>query len=105
VPTPNRAFAAVAARRGVDAADHEAVQRWFLEDLPNLPAEQIGEILEELLAHGRQGNASRWPTCYPEGAPLPPLDGSPPAPTPLLATGWGQWFRLLVERLLRRRGK
>jgi len=103
--TPTQVFAEVAARHGVDPADIEAVQQWFLEDLPKLPTAQIEEILEELMASHGTGDVSIETRCYPKSAPLPSLDASPPAQTPLLAARWGQILRLLLARLPRNRGK
>jgi len=105
VPTPTQAFAEVAARYGVDPSDQEAVQQWFLEDLPELPTEQIEEILEDLLASHGTGEVSTDTRCYPERAPLPTLDSSPPVQTPLFAARWGQILRLLLARLPRNRGR
>ena len=105
MPTPTQAFAEVAARHGVDPSDIEAVQQWFLEDLPKLPTAEIEEILEELLAYRETGEVHTETRCYPEGVPLPSLDISPPAQTPLFAARWGQVLRLLLARLPRNRGK
>ncbi len=103
--TPTQVFAEVAARHGVDPTDIEAVQQWFLEDLPKLPTAQIEEILEELLAYREAGEVSIETRCYPKSAPLPSLDASPPAQTPLFAARWGQVLRLLLARLPRNRGQ
>ena len=105
MPTPTQAFVAVAARHGIDPSDPEAVQRWFLEVLPDLPTEQIEEILEELVSYYATGDIRSEARSYPEGVPLPMLDESPPAPTPLLAARWREMLRILLVRLLRGRGK
>ena len=105
MPTPTQAFLDMAARHGIDPSDPEAVQHWYTVVLPTLPVEQIEEILEELL--GRNATTEDRPEsrCYPKGASLPPLDGSPPTPTPLLARRWRKLFRDLAARLTRRQRK
>jgi hypothetical protein len=85
MPTPTRAFLIVAARHGIDPSDLEAVQQWFCEDLPNLPSERIEEILEELLAYEPNGEDVSVTRHYPKDAPLPSLEESPVAATPLFA--------------------
>ena len=97
MPTPTRAFINVAARYGIDPSDLQAVQQWFCDDLPTLPIEQIEEILEELLAFEPTGEDVSEFRCYPEGVPLPSLDESPLASTPLFAAGpWKDQFRTLL---------
>ena len=82
-----------------DAADAEAVQRWFSEVLPSLPTEQIEKILEELLAYDEDGDDTSGVRYYPKGVPLPSLEESPVAPVPLLAaTPWKELIRALFVR-------
>jgi len=95
MPTPTRVFAEVAARvGGVDPEDTEAVVEWYESTLPTLPPEQIEEVLVELL--DREGlEAGPAPSCrYPESAPLPRLDDSPPVGEPRLAVLWWALRRL-----------
>jgi hypothetical protein len=99
MPTPTYVFAEVAARYGgVDAGDLEAVQHWYEETLPSLPPEKIEEILDELM--GREGLRSEGdgPRVYPKAAPLPTLDQAAPVPLPLLAGGWREFLRRLLQR-------
>lgn len=105
MPTPTRAFLNVAARHGIDPSDPEAVERWFSEDLPALPAEQIEKILEELLAYDENSEHTSGARHYPKGVPLPSLKGSPVAPTPLFAAPWKELLRTLFLRLRSRIGK
>ena len=102
MPTPTRAFLDMAARHGIDPSDPAAVQHWYTVVLPTLPIEQIEEILEELLGSDATTKDRPESRCYPEGASLPPLDGSPQAPTPLHAGRWKELFRILAARLTRR---
>ena len=99
MPTPTYVFAEVAAKYGgVDAGDMKAVQRWYEETLPSLPAGEIERILDEL-RHGEYLEVEgKCPRVYPKTAPLPTLDEAVPVPLPLLAGGWRQ----LLLRLLRR---
>ena len=101
MPTPTHIFAELAATYGgVDPTDMEAVQRFYEEMLPTLPAETIEEVLEELVTReGIEGEAPCART-YPKSAPLPTLDQAPEVPLPLLAAGW----RVFLRRLLRRHG-
>ena len=101
MPTSTRAFLDIAERHGIDPSDPAAVQHWYTVVLPTLPIEQIEEILEELLGRDATTEDRSDSRCYPEGASLPPLDGSPPAPAPLLAARWRALFRILGARLLR----
>jgi hypothetical protein len=99
MPTPTYVFAEVAARYGgVDAGDMEAVQHWYEETLPSLPPQKIEEILDELM--GREGLRSEGdgPRVYPKAAPLPTLDQAAPVPLPLLAGGWREFLRRLLQR-------
>ncbi len=105
MPTPTQAFLNVAGKHGIDPSDPQAVQRWFSEDLPALPIEQIEEILEELLAYDANGEDSPGARHYPEGIQLPLLKKSPAAPTPLLAVRWRELLRTLIGRLRDRTGK
>lgn len=105
MPTPTQAFTAVAARHGIDPSNPEAVQRWFLEVLPDLPSKDIEEILEELLAYEVTGEGNHEARFYPGGVPLPQLEESPPAHTPLLAAHWREIPLTFLVRLLRRTGE
>jgi hypothetical protein len=99
MPTPTYVFAEEAARYGgVDAGDMEAVQHWYEETLPSLPPQKIEEILDELM--GREGLRSEGdgPRVYPKAAPLPTLDQAAPVPLPLLAGGWREFLRRLLQR-------
>ena len=101
MPTPISVFTEVAARHGgVDPEDMEAVQLWYEETLPTLPAASIEEVLEELVRGQEVSGSARSPRVYPDRAPLPTLDQAPPVPLPLLAAGW----RVFLRRLLRRHG-
>jgi hypothetical protein len=99
MPTPTHVFAEVAAKHGgVDAGDMEAVQRWYEETLPSLPAEKIEEILDELLSREGLRSEGDGPRVYPKTAPLPTLDQAAPVPLPLLAAGWREFLRRLLHR-------
>ena len=102
MPTPTRAFLDVAARHGIDPSDVHAVQEWYTEVLPTLPAEQIEGILEELLQRDATVEDRPEERCYPQHAPLPSLDDSPPAQIPVLAAHWKELFRIMAGRLTRR---
>ena len=99
MPTPTHVFAEVAAKNGgVDAGDMEAVQRWYEETLPALPAEKIEEILDGLLSREGLRSEGDGPRVYPKAAPLPTLDQAAPVPLPLLAAGWREFLRRLLHR-------
>ena len=54
MPTPTGFFLDVAARYGgVDPGDLDAVQRWFIESMPELPPETINQIFDEQLSNYR----------------------------------------------------
>jgi hypothetical protein len=95
MPTPTHVFAEVAATHGnVDPGDIDAVQRWYENELPLLPAATIEEILEELASQeGSAPVAADSKHSYPSGAPLPSLGQSKPVPLPLLAAGWRAFIR------------
>lgn len=98
MPTPTATFLEIAARYGdVDPADIEAVQHWFTEVLPGLPAERIEEVLEDLLASEGAEKTKETVRSYPSDVPLPSLSSSPPVPIPPFAAGW----RDLLMRLTR----
>jgi len=100
MPTTTKAFLIIAARHGIDPSDLKAVQQWFCEDLPNLPIEQVEEILEELLVCEPNGEDLSVARFYPRGVPLPSLEESPVASTPLFAAApWKELFRALFMRL------
>jgi hypothetical protein len=104
MPTPTTAFADAAAEFGdVDPDDLEAVQRWFMEELPKLPPETIERVLRALLAQDGARATRKLTPRYPERAPLPSLGSSPPAPLPLLSEDWRRILRRLVAGLGRRR--
>ena len=99
MPTPTGAFLDVAARHGqIDPADIEAVQHWFSEVLPTLPPRTIEEVLEELLRHDGTSDDHSPAKVYPEGAPLPSLFSSPPAPFPWPASSWRELLIRLTSR-------
>lgn len=86
MPTSTRVFAQVAARYGgVDPADMDAVREWYEKELPSLPGEQIEEVLSELLTNEGVETGPEPPRQYPEAAPPPTLDESPPVAEPRLA--------------------
>ena len=97
MPTPTHVFAELAATYGnVDATDSVAVQRWYEDELPRLPAATIEEVLEELAAReGATPSALDAQHNYPARVPLPTLGQSKPVPLPLLAAGWRALFRRL----------
>ena len=99
MPTPTYVFAEVAAKYGgVDADDMEAVQHWYEETLPSLPAEEIEVILAELVSREGLRSKGDGPKVYPKTAPLPTLDQAAPVPLPLLAGGWREFLRRLFRR-------
>lgn len=101
MPTPTHVFALLAEKYGgVDPSDMEAVQRWYDQTLPTMPAKTIEDVLEELVGQEGLSGAAECARVYPEKAPLPTLDQAPPAPLPLLAAGW----RVFLRRMLRRHG-
>ena len=100
MPTPTHVFVEIAARHGVDPHDMAAVETWFCEELPALPARQIEEILDELLSHDSGPPAeSRHHRVMAADAPLPRLDDCPPSRVPLLASRVRDLPRLLLGRL------
>ena len=104
MPTPTTAFADAAAKFGdVDPDDLEAVQRWFMEELPKLPPETIEQVLRELLSQDGAPAIRRLTPRYPERAPLPSLSSSPPVLLPLLSENWRAILRRLVSGRVRRR--
>ena len=101
MPTPVKAFTQLAARLGgVDPDDHDAVVRWFSEELPKLPPETIRECLETLLAQDGHADedAPDVAPCYPPEAPLPSLKDAPPARAPTIARLWRYWLTRLFRR-------
>lgn len=95
MPTPTRVFAEVAARFGsVDPEDMGAVVEWYESTLPTLPPERAEEVLAELLGRERLEAGPAAPCRYPESAPLPRLDDSPPVAEPRLAVLWWALRRL-----------
>ena len=85
MPTPPHFFAEIAAKYGnVNPEDTTAVQRWYIETLPTLPAERIDEILEALLRHDGVKPTTAVEKSYPVDIPLPLLNESPPANLPIL---------------------
>ena len=101
MPTPAHVFQELAAQYGgIDAADADAVQRWYEEQLPQLPPETLEEIVEALMDQDQTvtERSNPMPRNYPSGAPLPNLDEVQPVNLPLLAAGW----RDLIKQLLRR---
>lgn len=103
MPTPTTAFADAAAKYGkVDPEDIEAVQRWFTEALPTLPVDIIEQVIRDLLAQDGATPEREIIPVYPERAPLPSLELSPPVALPLLAEDWKRLLRRLATRLTRR---
>ena len=95
MPTPPHVFAEIAAKYGnVNPEDTAAVQRWYIETLPNLPPELIDEILEALLRHDGVKPTTAVEKSYPVDIPLPLLNESPPANLPIL--------RALIEIFIKR---
>ncbi len=76
------------------------MQRWYEEQLSQLPPETIEEILEALLDHDQTdtGRSDPMPHNYPSGAPLPNLDEAQPVSLPLFAAGWRELIRQLLKR-------
>lgn len=105
MPTPTTAFADAAAKYGdIDPEDVEAVQKWFTDELPELPAEIIEQVLHDLLAQDGATAEREIVPVYPERAPLPSLGSSPPVAPPLLAEEWKRLLGRLAARL-RRKGR
>ena len=103
MPTPTTAFADVAAEFGnVDPDDLDAVQRWFLEELPKLSQETLEQALGELLRQDGTPETRSLTPRYPSRAPLPSLSSSPAALGPFLTEGPRSVWRRLVS-LFRRR--
>jgi len=100
MPTPITAFADAAAKYGnVDPDDVEAVQRWFAEELPKLPASMIEQVLHDLLEQDGQPPTRAIDPVYPEKAALPSLASSPAALPPSLVAGLRELLRRLGARL------
>ncbi|MBW2509249.1 MAG: hypothetical protein JRE81_11505 [Deltaproteobacteria bacterium] len=100
MPTPTAAFADAAAKYGdVDPEDIEAVQKWFVEELPTLSPETIERIFENLLARDGDSESRQMVPVYPDQAPLPSLSSSPPIASPLLAEPWKRLLSRLFGRL------
>lgn len=86
MPTPVTAFADAAAKYGgVDPDDIEAVQHWFIKELPKQPPDVIEQVLHDLLDQDGAAPNRKIPPAYPHRAPLPSLASSPHATSPLLA--------------------
>ena len=103
MPTPTTAFADAAAKYGnVDRDDIRAVEAWFKDELPTLPAATIEEVLRELLEKDGAPEERPIARAYPEMAPLPSLRSSPGALPPLLAERWRMLLRRLFRGLIRR---
>jgi len=99
MPTQTQVFAELAATfGGVDPSDLEAVQHWYDETLPTLPASTIEDVLNELVKREGFSNDDGYARAYPDKAPLPTLDQAPPVPLPLLAAGWREFLRRLLRR-------
>ncbi len=100
MPTPYHVFARIAARLGdVDPADADAVQRWFMEELPRQERAQIEAIFEELIKEDGAPQAGPVEPSYPEAAPLPLLEDSPEATVP----GWWSELWGIVRQFARSR--
>lgn len=50
MPTPMHVFAEIARRYGVDFADENRVDRFYMEEVPQLPMPEQVAIWDELLA-------------------------------------------------------
>ena len=100
MPTPTAAFADVAAKYGdIDPEDIEAVQAWFVEELPKLSPEVIERALHELLAEDGAVPSRHVTPVYPERVRLPSLLASPHVDAPLLAEPWSRLLRSVARRL------
>ena len=98
MPTPITAFADAAAKYGdVDPDDIVAVQRWYAEELPRLPAETIEKVLHELLEQEGAPAAREIDPVYPESVPIPSLGSSPAALPPSLIRSLQELLRRLVR--------
>ena len=103
MPTPTTAFADAAAKYGdVDRDDIRAVEKWFRDELPTLPAETIEQVLQELLEKDGAPEGRPLARVYPKAAPFPSLRSSPGALPPLLAEEWKTLLRRLLTGLIRR---
>jgi hypothetical protein len=99
-PTPYYVFARIAARLGdIDPTDVEAVQAWFMEELPRRERAEIEAILEELLKAEAAPEAGPVEPFYPKACPLPRLEDSPQATVP----GWWSELWPFVRQFVRRR--
>lgn len=101
MPTPTHVFAELAAKYGgIDATDADAVQRWYEEQLAQLPPDSIEEVLEALLDQSQTAakRGDQVPRNYPSAAPLPNLEQAQPIRLPLLAAGWRHLIRQLLGR-------
>ena len=103
MPTPTTAFADVAAEFGnVDPDDLDAVQQWFMEELPKLSPETLERVLRELLRQDGAVASRRLTPRYPPRARLPSLSSSPPLWTPRFAGDPRRFLRRLISTLRRR---
>jgi hypothetical protein len=94
MPTPTDVFAQLAAKYGdVDPSDIEAVQHWYEKVLPTLVPGTIETVLSELISQDGPAETTQAPHSYPDKAPLPTLEQSPPVALPMLASGWRRYLR------------
>jgi len=98
MPTPTEVFSQLAAKYGdVEASDIEAVRHWYETVLPAMAPETIEAVLAELIDKDGPAETSQVPRSYPDKAPLPTLDQSPPVALPMLASGWRRAIRELFR--------
>lgn len=75
MPAPMSAYARIAKRYGVDAADDDAVDEFFLKVVPALPSEPREAILSELLGSSEAQDAKQRAPVEPSAEiPLLPLE-------------------------------
>lgn len=80
MPTPMRFFVKVAQKWGnIDPDDHQAVENWYVKELPKLPKKNLNAILDELMQFSQEESIKPDKIVYPSDVPYPLMKNLIPA--------------------------
>lgn len=96
MPTPVRFFAEVAQKWGnIDPKDYQAVETWYLKELPKLPKKNLNAILDELTQFNNEKSIKPNKIVYPSDVPYPLMKDMIPA----TGYSWKNYYTLVMKYL------
>jgi len=96
MPTPVRFFAKVAQEWGnIDPKDHQAVETWYIKELPKLSKKDLNAILDELTQFSNEESIKPDTIVYPSEVPYPLMKDMIPA----TGYSWKSYYSRVMKYL------